>query len=111
MGPSRIRAFLPFSTIALVFLVGILAQGAQAEEPPALVWESRHNHRPFSEDEAKAVTTDQAGNIYVTGSGHGYLGNPDFVTVKYDPTGIEVWKAHYGSLAYSYGDCYPCFLL
>ena len=84
-------------TAALVSVAGLSAEKAQAEDPAALAWESRYN-QPYSRDLGKAVATDPAGNIYVTGAGTGYAGtlytdDPDLVTVKYDPTGAEVWKA------------------
>ena len=87
MRPSRISFWMIVWTAALLFLAALPAERAQAGDPPALAWEARYNH-PYSEDWGRAVVTDPAGNIYVTGAGTGYAGqlywaaDPDFVTVK-----------------------------
>jgi hypothetical protein len=48
------------------------------------------------EDVPAAIALDGAGNVYITGhsDGNGY-GN-DFITVKYDANGNELWVARYG---------------
>ncbi len=88
-------------------LGGIVAGESGAEEPPALAWEARYN-RPYSEDRAVAVVSDPAGNLYVTGSGWGRLGSLDFWTVKYDPSGRELWKVTDATYSYSF-ECQPLF--
>jgi hypothetical protein len=112
VGVSRIGFRVLVCTAALVSVAGLSAEKAQAEDPPALAWESRYN-QPYSRDLGKAVATDPAGNIYVTGAGTGYAGtlytdDPDFLTVKYDPTGAEVWKALYGAFHFDF-ECSPHF--
>jgi hypothetical protein len=46
-------------------------------------------------DEATAITVDDIGNLYVTGysRGSGTLG--DYITLKYDATGVMQWVARY----------------
>ncbi len=46
-------------------------------------------------DEARAITIDLLGNIYVTGYSKGLTSNDDFVTIKYNPAGVEQWVTHY----------------
>jgi uncharacterized delta-60 repeat protein len=60
-------------------------------------WISSFNGKSYGLDEhANAMTTDVAGNVYVTGA----LQSPDgsvnnCVTIKYDQFGSEVWKAKF----------------
>ncbi len=105
MRPARLVFLLLAATIPSVLLVGIHVDIARAEEPPILAWEARFN-RPYSEDRAQGVATDSEGNIYVTGSGRGQTGSDDFVTVKYDPSGNEIWKSFYNYYSLSY-ECRP----
>jgi len=55
-------------------------------------WPKRfHNQRT---DYARAVTTDNSGNVYVTGAS--FVGSEhDIVTIKYDPNGIVQWTNTY----------------
>jgi len=53
-----------------------------------------------------AITVDNSGNVYVAGSGLGSVGSDDdWVTVKYDTNGNELWAARYeGPIAWGYDD-------
>ena len=59
------------------------------------LWVARYNGLADGEDSATGMALDGAGNVYVTGystgSGTGY----DFATVKYDPSGNELWVVRY----------------
>ena len=48
------------------------------------------------------ITTDGAGNIYVTGESHD-TANGDFATIKYAPDGTELWLRREGGYTYSQG--------
>lgn len=58
-----------------------------------VVWVRRYDADANSSDAAEAMAIDAEGNVYVTGSGHAHLGFEDYVTIKYDPNGNEVWVA------------------
>lgn len=64
-------------------------------------WVTRYNGPNNSVDYANAITVDDSGNAYVTGvslsSGNSY----DFVTIKYNSTGIEQWVQRYNGPANS----------
>ncbi len=106
MANTRFAHSLICLTIVFVCLFRFLGGGALAEEPtPGLVWEARYGHS-YSEDYARAAATDEAGNIYVTGSGAGPMGSEDFVTLKYDPAGVPIWEAYYNLMDIN-SDCYP----
>jgi len=48
-----------------------------------------------SRDRARAIVIDDAGNVYVTGNGFVDIGIDDYLTVKYDASGNELWAARY----------------
>lgn len=66
-------------------------------------WLSRYNGPGNYIDNATSIAVDASGNVYVsgysTGSGSGY----DFTTIKYDPTGVELWVQRYNGSA-NFGD-------
>lgn len=46
-------------------------------------------------DEAFAITVDDFGNVYVTGSSSSFGTHADYLTIKYDTNGTELWVARY----------------
>ena len=47
------------------------------------------------------IAIDSAGYIYVTGTSYGEFTSADYITIKYDPDGTEVWNARFnGRLNY-----------
>src|SRR5688572_7994540 len=57
-------------------------------------WTRRYNKGPGRTSEgARALAVDAAGNVYVTG--HTRLFRDDFVTIKYDADGNELWVKNY----------------
>ncbi|MDZ7292347.1 MAG: SBBP repeat-containing protein [candidate division KSB1 bacterium] len=59
-------------------------------------WVARYNASGISSEYAKALVVDGAGNIYVTG--HSYALSPtntDYITIKYNASGIQQWVARY----------------
>ena len=62
-------------------------------------WIARYNGPANSSDIAYALTLDNAGNVYVTGSDQKVIYNSDFLTVKYNSSGVQQWTARYNGPA------------
>ncbi len=83
---------LSLSIVALTFAIA-------ANSQPIKFWEKAVNGSGNGTDVFVSVAVDGAGNSYYTGysseAGNGY----DYLTVKYNPKGYEVWRATYNGSA------------
>lgn len=65
------------------------------------LWVARYNGPANSYDYAHALAVDNSGNIYITGysssSINEYYDYYDYVTIKYDANGNQLWAASYDS--------------
>ncbi len=61
----------------------------------ALEWVARYNGPGNNNDYATAIAVNNAGNAYITGYSHGSDSDKDYLTIKYDTTGNQVWVARY----------------
>jgi hypothetical protein len=59
------------------------------------LWVRRYNRLGYSEDRAYAIAVDGSGNVYVTGESGGWGTGSDYATIKYDPTGNQLWEKRY----------------
>ncbi len=57
-----------------------------------LDWERWHNGSDNGYDNAMFVTTNKAGDIYITGESYSKGGKQDIATVKYDKKGNQIWE-------------------
>ena len=57
------------------------------------LWVARYNDTTNGDDQACAIALDLDGNVYVTGYSTSL--NHDYATIKYDPSGTEVWVKRY----------------
>lgn len=62
-------------------------------------WTARYNGPGNGQDFGNALAIDAAGNIYVTGHSLGSSGSQDFITIKYNNTGVRQWIARYNAPA------------
>jgi Beta-propeller repeat/Secretion system C-terminal sorting domain len=58
-------------------------------------WTIRYNGTGNGDDAIKSMVTDNAGNVYVTGSSYSGGSNYDYMTIKYNSSGVQQWKARY----------------
>jgi uncharacterized delta-60 repeat protein len=58
-------------------------------------WVARYNGPGNLADWSRAIAVDAADNVYVTGSASISAGDQDFVTIKYDSSGNQLWMALY----------------
>lgn len=70
------------------------------------LWVARYNGTGNSYDEPRSITVDKTGNVYVTGGSYGIGTLADYATVKYNPSGQQVWAARYNNPRDSSDDAY-----
>jgi hypothetical protein len=59
------------------------------------LWEKRYNGPGNSDDWTYAIAVDGSGNVYVTGYSWGSGTSLDYATIKYDPSGNQLWEKRY----------------
>lgn len=69
--------------------------GASVVNPLDKQWAVRYNGASNGYDVTKDVEVDSAGNVYVTGLSYTYSTGYNYMTIKYDSEGNEIWKATY----------------
>lgn len=60
-------------------------------------WEARYNGSANDNDEPNGITLDRWGNVYVTGMAFENGTGRDYVTIKYNPSGVMQWLAKYST--------------
>lgn len=71
----------------------LLCAGLSAQVKPAFV--ARYDGPAHAEDEARDIKLDAHGNIYVTGSSAGVGTGMDYLTIKYNRHGEQIWTQRY----------------
>jgi hypothetical protein len=71
------------------------------------MWVARYNGPgipPFRTDAANDIIIDSQGHVYVTGRSDGIGTGGDYVTIKYDADGNELWTARYDGAYNAYDE-------
>lgn len=58
-------------------------------------WAARYNGPNNTSDDAAAIEVDQSGNAFVTGASNSGGTNLDYLTIKYSPSGQQMWEQRY----------------
>ena len=58
------------------------------------LWAKRFDHLNHADDDPSDIGLDYAGNVYVTGTSHGFVGK-EYCTIKYSSTGDSLWFKEY----------------
>ncbi|CAN5871061.1 hypothetical protein BH11BAC7_BH11BAC7_14090 [soil metagenome] len=69
-------------------------------------WVSSYNGTGNGYDEARAIVTDAAGNVYVTGYSAGLSANYDVITIMYDASGVQQWATRFNGTANGFDEGY-----
>jgi uncharacterized delta-60 repeat protein len=69
-------------------------------------WLQKYNGPGDSTDYANDITVDASGNVYIAGSSYGIGSKSDFVTIKYNSSGVQQWAQRYNGPANDGDDAY-----
>jgi len=92
MKPARFSLFPCLVLTGLLLLLGGATGTSEAEDPN---WSATYGSQFSVPDEARSVAVDSAGCIYVTGPSGATETTLDYLTVKYDADGNELWSVRY----------------
>ena len=65
------------------------------------LWATRYSGPANGEDGATVLAVDISSNVYVTGASTGNATGADYVSIKYDVNGNQLWVARYNGPAHS----------
>lgn len=82
-----------FSKHVLVFISILISIPVFSQV--SLQWSKIYGDPSTQNDQAKAMVADDLGNVYVTGISAGVNNKSDYVTIKYNSSGVEQWVARY----------------
>ena len=97
------------SVCLIIIVVSVLAADSVQATDVIEGWVGRYSGNGTGNDVAYSLAVDSSDNIYVTGSSYNSVTNYDYVTVKYDSVGNQLWVRSYnwpGNVA-----DYPCKLV
>ena len=64
-------------------------------------WASLYNGTDNGDDELNGITSDNTGNIYITGSSKNTGTDYDYTTIKYNSSGSQIWISKYNGTSNS----------
>jgi uncharacterized delta-60 repeat protein len=102
----KIKVLIVLSSVLVGSLL-IPAEGSRSSAPTEK-WVARYDGPIHSFDCARAIAVDGSGNVYVTGESESSasLNDPDYATIKYSPSGTQLWVSRYKGPGKGWDD--PC---
>src|SRR5688572_17635553 len=85
--------YLRHGSLLVIFTTLLTLVSAQ----PTLKWVARYAGPDQMQDVPHSMTVDLKGNVYVTGQSVGEGTESDFITLKYDKDGHELWSKRYNN--------------
>ena len=82
------QLIIPGVLLLILSALNLTAQVAQE-------WVARYNGTSNSDDYAYSIANDISGNVYVTGWSKGIGSGFDYITIKYNSSGIQQWVQRY----------------
>jgi uncharacterized delta-60 repeat protein len=82
--------------VYIIFSI-ILIQSSNLYSQATEEWAARYNGPNNGTDKSHAIAFDNMGNVYVTGETSGAGTGLDFLTIKYNSLGAEIWSKTYNS--------------
>lgn len=79
----------------LFYLVPFFMLCKTTSSQVSLEWSSIYNATNNIDDLQQSMVVDSSGNIFVTGSSQSALNGLDFLTIKYNSSGVLQWAARY----------------
>jgi uncharacterized delta-60 repeat protein len=98
---------LAVSTAGNVYVTGSsIGQGSATDYATVMYnssgaqqWASRYNGPNNTSDDASSIALDLSGNAFVTGASNSGGTNLDYLTLKYNPAGVQMWEQRYNGPA------------
>jgi len=87
---------------AILILMILIVSSIKSSSQVSQEWVARYNGSANSQDLALSTAYDTSGNVYVTGYSNGNGSESDFVTIKYNPSGIQEWISIYNGPGNTY---------
>lgn len=96
--------------LAIIGIAGLLSSSTLFAQSVQEAWVATYNGPDNNLDIARDITTDNAGNVYITGASRGLNATDDIATIKYDASGNQLWVARYDGTTNDYDGSHAIFV-
>lgn len=85
--------------LLFILFISFLFNSGSTYSQATQEWVATYNGSGNGADYLTAMALDNSGNVYVTGASWGGSSEYDIVTIKYSPSGVQLWAAIYNGLS------------